>query len=615
MKFPIIEDIEQSKEMTTYFAGLVKKLSCQEGSFFDMKNMTAEHFPLLSPRDRRGINKKFTDLQAIIDKDDLVWIDNDKLFINNEEKTDVTLDPQYAGQKRVIGKMGGYIIIFPDKIWYKATMKNGTLKEEHGNIEDSVSVTATSTDKIGFQMVDADGDDITVIGDSATPKDGDYKINTTNGKRTLQVYSKTTGMWMNVASTYFKIYWKKPSTLPSFKEGDGLKVTVSFSDTISSTAKKNLNWETTFPNKEEAKRTRSNNFVISDCGTFKKDSVDYYYITVTGILGNASFEMSTPTVTVERKAPDISHFCECQNRLWACSKDGHEVYCCKQGDPTNWNCFAGVATDSWAATVGSDGKFTGAFNYLGYPIFFKENSLLKISVSGHGAHGYKEIECRGVQEGSEKSLVMLNESLFYKSSTNICHYDGNFPTEIGDDLGEGGYSDAVGGSIDNRYYVSMKDKTGKYGIYVYDINTTLWTKEDDTKVDFYVRHGDELFFVSNNTLYSTFGSHIYDATEAEGPVDWSVESGWIGYSSDGKKYLSRMDIRAKLDIGSHISLYMEYDSSGVWEYVWNVSGKGTKTFAVPVRPKRCDHFRYKLVGHGDAKLYSISKYFEEGSDL
>ena len=40
-----------------------------------------------------------------------------------------------------------------------------------------------------------------------------------------------------------------------------------------------------------------------------------------------------------------------------------------------------------------------------------------------------------------------------------------------------------------------------------------------------------------------------------------------------------------------------------------------RSFSVPLRPRRCDHFRLRIVGEGDAKIYSISKTIEQGGDL
>ena len=104
-------------------------------------------------------------------------------------------------------------------------------------------------------------------------------------------------------------------------------------------------------------------------------------ITIPGIYRNAvddDEDYSELELTIERKVPDMEYITECNNRLWGCSKDGHEIYASKLGDVKNWNCFRGNSMDSWAATIGSDGKFTGAITFLGYPMFFKEDSLIKI---------------------------------------------------------------------------------------------------------------------------------------------------------------------------------------------------------------------------------------------
>ena len=59
--------------------------------------------------------------------------------------------------------------------------------------------------------------------------------------------------------------------------------------------------------------------------------------------------------------------------------------------------------------------------------------------------------------------------------------------------------------------------------------------------------------------------------------------------------------------------YIQYDS-GTWEKLWSMTGKNLRTFSFPVRPHRCDHFRLRLKGMGGAKIYSITKTLEQGSD-
>ena len=53
--------------------------------------------------------------------------------------------------------------------------------------------------------------------------------------------------------------------------------------------------------------------------------------------------------------------------------------------------------------------------------------------------------CRGVQKGSEKSLRVVNETLYYKSRSDVCAYQGGFPTGVSAALGDVRYHGAVAG--------------------------------------------------------------------------------------------------------------------------------------------------------------------------
>jgi hypothetical protein len=63
-----------------------------------------------------------------------------------------------------------------------------------------------------------------------------------------------------------------------------------------------------------------------------------------------------------------------------------------------------------------------------------------------------------------------------------------------------------------------------------------------------------------------------------------------------------------------VSFYADYDSLGSWEHLFTMTGVDLKSFAVPIKPKRCDHMRLRIVGRGEAKIFSIYKNIEWGSD-
>ncbi len=182
---------------------------------------------------------------------------------------------------------------------------------------------------------------------------------------------------------------------------------------------------------------------------------------------------------------------------------------------------------------------------------------------------------------------------------------------------------AVAGTNGKKYYISMKSEVdSKWYLLVYDSEYGLWHKEDETRVDCFASVDSEMYFVDHkdHQIKSVFGSGIKDKEE----VEWMIESGIIGtttrsgrYSTPlpGKKYISQLLMRMSLEIGARVMVYIQYDSQGDWEHLTSIVGMYLKSFVVPMRPKRCDHFRIRIVGKGDAKIYSITKSIERGSDI
>ena len=212
-------------------------------------------------------------------------------------------------------------------------------------------------------------------------------------------------------------------------------------------------------------------------------------------------------VTITRKMPDMDFIIESENRLWGChygpDADGkmvNEIYACKLGDFKNWNCFMGISTDSYAVTVGTDGPFTGAITHLGYPLFFKENCVHK--VYGNYPANYQIITttCRGVQNGCSRSLAIVNETLYYKSRSAVCAYDGSLPVEISSAFGDVVYRNAVAGYLGNKYYISMLDDSGRYHLFAYDTLKGMWHREDNTGAMQFCNCNGDLYYIDHKDL-------------------------------------------------------------------------------------------------------------------
>jgi hypothetical protein len=594
--------------MIDVFGGYNHNLRIGDGEFYDMTNLTSADYPVLSPRAKRGTYVSPTHGTPInpvgmISKDALGYIvTNDAktsaTFYYNQYAIDIEVDVAHKDEPKTLISMGSYVIIMPDK--YYINTKDFSDK---GKIERSFEA-KTGTAQFTLCKIDGEGYDIPQENIKATapddPKNLEYWLDTSGETHVLRQYSSTNSQWVSVATTYIKISFPNATTdlRQLFSAEDGL--------TISGiTASEQL-------------EVLNNTMVVWEVGE--------KHIIVTGILDLVATQNLTESayISIKRQMPNMDFIIESGNRLWGCrygtALNGevvNEIYASKLGDFKNWNTFAGISTDSYAVTVGTDGQFTGAITHLGYPLFFKENYMHKVYGNYPANYQVQTTACRGVQKGCSKSLAIVNEVLYYKSRSAICAYDGSLPVEISSVLGDVVYSDAVAGVLRNKYYISMKDVDGLYHLFVYDTQKGMWHREDNTQALDFCNCDGELYYIDYATEDNAIRIKTVRGTGTPDRVAtrWSATTGIIGAETPDKKYLSRIVIRGSLEIGTSLHLQAQYDSSGTWEQIFAMSTSKLKTFAVPIRPRRCDHLRLRFVGVGDAKIFSISKTFEQGSDM
>lgn len=615
---PTLEAISTSRDMVDVFMGYNHNLRINDGEFYDMENLTSSHYPVLSPRGKRGIYEypqgggNNHSPNGLISKDALCYVDGTKLYINNIEVAGLVL----TDSPKQLVSMGAYIIIMPDKKYVntKNLTDYGNIEASFGSDSDEVSVT--------YEMCKVDGTIYPPAFKSSSPPENpnhmDLWIDTSSVPHTLKQYSGTSSMWVSIATTYVKI--SAPNIATSFKQYDAVKISgigESLTQLKDLEGKISPLWDAyhdpgdTTEGSERAEGTND-------------------YIVVVGILDSAITESSN--LHLERHMPNLDFVIESSNRLWGCRYgtdiDGNvvnEIYASKLGDFKNWNCFMGLATDSYTASCGTDGQFTGAITHLGYPIFFKENCLHKVYGNYPSNYQVQTTECRGVQKGAGKSLAVVNERLFYKSRNGVCVYDGSLPSEISAVFGDVHYSavdndnedilrnGAVAVSHNNKYYISMKSEVdNQWYLFVYDASSGMWHKEDNFRADAFCSCDGEIYAIehSNNKIITLLGSGTKDVAE----VKWMAETGTMGTAMPDKKYISSLLVRMSLGIGSRIMFSIQYDSCGEWEKVYSAVGTHLRSFAIPVKPKRCDHFRLRIEGLGDAKIFSIVKTIEQGSD-
>ncbi len=312
-------------------------------------------------------------------------------------------------------------------------------------------------------------------------------------------------------------------------------------------------------------------------------------------------------LTLEREVPDLECVCESDGRLWGAA--GSTIYASALGDPRNFFVYDGLSTDSYAVAVGSEGAFTGCCAYGGAVLFWKEDRVHKV-VGGYPAqYELYSYQIPGVQAGCGGSLCSIEETLFYKGRVGFYAYNGGTPELISACFGPRRFSDAVAGSDGTCYYVSMRDETGAWGLYVFDPRRGIWLQEDGTHALGFAALEGALYCLDAESGKLFLTGQDWDE---EGRVPWCATFRPFHEQDHGRKGYLRLYLRVELSAGAWLRVEASEDG-GPFHQVWATHDDRHGTFVIPLRPGRCDKLALRLEGKGGCKVESLVREFYLGS--
>ena len=306
--------------------------------------------------------------------------------------------------------------------------------------------------------------------------------------------------------------------------------------------------------------------------------------------------------------PDLDFICERDNRLYGVNNAEKTVYVSALGDPTNMYAYEGVATDSFAVPMGGEGDFTGCCKYGESVLFFKEDKIYKLTGYTPADFAIDSYDVDGLQAGSYKSLVVINEVLYYKGKNGIFAYTGGIPTLISDNFGEHIFSRAAAGTDGVSYYVSMSEG-GKDYLLSYNTRLRLWVREGDERYYHFVRLSDGLYAADDqDAIYKLNASA--DVSDSE----WMVQFVPFYETIEGKKTYSRLLMRAELPRGSYMIIEVRSDD-GVWREAGKIVGANKGIIPIRLPIARCDKFELRLRGKGEFTIHDILREYHVGSEV
>ena len=606
--------LANSRSLVRVFGGLNETYACSEAEYSAGVNFSARDFPALSTRKPRRKLHALTGLNGMYHLNGLLTIcGKDIIYTPDDAGADtVSCTNAVSDSRKALVGIGTKILIFPDKLAFDTADGRVSALGAAWKAEDQ-SVQFTPCDAAGkTYQPDSYGRE-----EPEKPADGQLFLKVEDEEHpwsstgTLEVYSTSSGNWTAVPLDYCRITAAGAQKL--FAQWD--TVTVSGTAARQAGMWEELNGDlVVYDLLENGLRVKVTPKGECFYGTLVQGADSARWTSLDG-KETRSFAVSTP-VRMERRVPDLDYITECDNRVWGCSSKENVIYACKLGDPTNWFSYRGIAEDSYAVTVGSDGDFTGASTCLGYVLFFKENCIHKLYGSKPSDFQLSAIRCRGVARNASRSLCVLNETLYYLSPDGVMAWDGSVPSKVSEKLNTARLSNvraAVGGALDGRYYLYLVRDSGgekpEERLLVYDTERGLWQEENGCSYEM-ASTGGQLYLWDGADIWAADPSRESDWQTTEGveaTIPFELITGDIGLDGAEDRYLSRLTLRLDADCASTVALEVSYDGGG-WEPVaaWQVRGQ-RKNFDQSFVPRRCSTLRLRLRGEGQITLRSLAR--------
>jgi len=202
LKAPALQRVTVSR-----FGGLDRRSRCAEGCFVAMENLCSDGDGALQVRRRRAVAATLTAPGGLTDKETLVWVDGQTLYVGGHA-TGLVLS---QGEKQFVS-MGAYLVIFPDRKWIN--LRDLT---ELGDMENTVTAESAAL-RLCREGGGDYGDYTASVLPPEEPEEGALWLDISAAAPVLRLYSGQ--VWTEVADTCVEL--RCAGIGVGFTEGDGV---------------------------------------------------------------------------------------------------------------------------------------------------------------------------------------------------------------------------------------------------------------------------------------------------------------------------------------------------------------------------------------------------------
>lgn len=621
-KLPYSEQRRQSQILQ--FRGTNLTDNYPLGSVRESENITTDRFPYIASRNARGAveGEHNNYVSSLFNWNKLVKVSGQTLYFGN----DAVADPQHLldSSEKQFAVVNTKLVIFPDKVYVDMSEDEKVVRPLANRAAATGGVVFNATDgTIAIPAVD-EGDFSLFGANNALRVDGCIETKNNTVSKYMRIsrvesFSPTTMRYTNYSADGLS----KAFRLRGIAESDNFvdAVWLVNPDEESTPAS---GW--TF--NPETHTVTFNTAPASGWKVRVKSRPGLFVLTVdtayTPVYGGA--EAADTIITFERDIPQMDYICASENRVWGCSNKTQTIYASSLGDPTTFYAYSGVDTDSYAVAVGTDGDFTGCAAYSSSVLFFKEEQLHKVLGGYPSQYQVYTYNLNGVKKGCHKSILNVNDTLFYVSLHGVCTYTGGGSSVLSSALGDINLSNAAAGSDGEHYYLSAKT-ADKWNLWNFSLKTNMWVREDDTEVIAFTTVGRTVYGIKNRSVIPSLRYGDIFVLDGGEPIDkdtpWSLtftpfyETVAGSYNAQSsifaKKRYGRMHLRVELPKDSYIVASVKMDD-GRWNEAGRIVGQASGVYMMTVPIKTCDKCELKLEGKGSFCILNMQRFYTIGSE-
>lgn len=576
MSFPDIKNISAKRLSITSFSGINLSNGTPPGEWEELENMCFSDYPALCTcKPLRSTMLPNGTTGYTWRGSELVYTVSDGIYIGGK-KVNVTLSD---GKKQLVS-IGAYVVILPDWIAVNTA-------------DSSVKYSGTNNGSISGGVTEAN--------------------------------TNITHPYVSIFKTLYMDVAEGDERLADFAADD--KVILSW-------RYKNKDFSRTLKIKSIGVEDYTNKGYVSivfDTSSMPDTTYNYLYDSpFTGAYAHINDAVATKCSSVIK---NLDFVIEHNNRLWGCSSANHEIYCSKLGEPLVWDEYDGISTDSWAATIGTDGDFTGAAVYCDSVLFFKENCVHIVYGTKASNFTVSTIKLRGVQKGSENSLCISNGLLYYKAAEGIYAFNGSAAVKVDARLGDDIALTACGTADDRQIIMIMSDGKARCYDYVHD---GWYTRTVGNAVSAHNISGKLYAVTESGGRYKKvqLSGSKDSSLSVESPVGFKAVTGWLGRAeiySYFKKLKFLIAERHQYPLSSSNVKIEIIADGGEWQTVYEQSTAEDRQtdehelVISPIIPLRCQRLKIRLSGtlscsdsaavQAAVTLHGIYITCEEGSEI